>query len=47
MISTWRCVEKYLENKFLEIYGSGENFSVGIWKKKINFINLLVEKGRK
>ena len=35
------------ENKFLEIYRSGENFSVGNWKKKINFINLLVEKRRK
>ena len=34
------------ENKFFEIYGSGENFSVGNWKKKINFINLLVEKRR-
>ena len=27
-------------NKFLEIYLSGENFSVKNWKKKINFINL-------
>ena len=28
------------ENKFLEIYLSGENFSMKKWKKKINFINL-------
>ena len=35
------------ENKFFEIYLSGENFSVENWKKKINFINLFGYEVRK
>ena len=35
------------ENKFLEIYLSGENFSVKNWNKKINFINLFGYEVRK
>ena len=31
---------KMEENKFLQIYLSGENFSVKNWKNKIKFINL-------
>ena len=40
-------LKKMEENKFLEIYLSGENFSVKNWKEKINFINLFGYEVRK
>ena len=40
-------LKKLEENKFLQIYLSGENFSVKNWRRKINFINLFGHETRK